>query len=105
MAVEWYVRGESDLDGVNLLVGVEVRQEDDVDEMMNSTRRLTQTLLAKHGGNHVLLVLEAQGWVDEHYPGRSFFIETDEDGKGTQVFDPRGWLKRRCDCPCRVNKR
>ncbi len=35
------------------------------------------------------------------YPDRAYFIETEKDQRGVQVYDPRDFVKHRCECAIR----
>lgn len=89
-AREAYARGWVQRGDVECSVGVEIREGDDVDDMTRWVKRFAWTALALHGGNHSALVKAVEWRVKYRYPGRAYFVETEEDGKGVQVFQPFG---------------
>jgi len=104
---EMYARGyasESRVEGVEVdieaTVGIQIREDDDVDELTNYARQLAKRGLSWGYGNHVAVVGYIENTLATDYPDRAYFIETEEAGKGVQVFDPRDFVKERCVCPC-----
>lgn len=99
MAVERYARGEAHLRELSIHPGVEYRDGDDVDEMTHAIQAAGRQVLLSWGGNHVEAAEEMREWIEFNYPGRAYFVETEEDGRGVQVYDPRNFVKERCNCP------
>ena len=96
---EMYARGYADRGDVEVTLGIEIR-EDDVEALTIEARSFARRGLNWGGGNHIEVVREIERHLAEFYPDRAYFIETEEDGKGVQVFDPRDFVKERCECPC-----
>jgi hypothetical protein len=98
---ECYARGEFlREDGMGATAGIEVREGDDVEELGFNIRVTCGHALFRWGGNHIEVARHIEEWIKSTHPGRAFFVETDEEGLGVQVFDPRDFVKERCTCAC-----
>lgn len=99
---EYYVRASVDhpwLDYVELTVGVEYTTDDDVEEMTLQIKDLARTAAWAVGeptGFHAAYAEAVKAVVNERYPGRAFFVETDELGRGVQVYQPFGMPRELC---------
>lgn len=98
---ECYARGEFFHDnGVCATAGVEVREGDDVENIGFEIRITCGYAVARWNRRHLEIARQIEEWIKEKHPGRAYFVETDEEGKGVQVFDPRDFVKARCTCAC-----
>lgn len=100
MAVERYARSayEDKELGVECTVAVEFRDGDDVDLLTHNVQDMARDALFFGGGNHKQVCAFAESVIQHYYPDRAYFIETDEDGRGVQVYDPKDFVKERCRC-------
>lgn len=89
-AREAYARGWVQDGDVECSVGIEIREGDDVDELTQYAKLFALEALAAHGGNHTLVVDAIELRIIFRYAGRAYFVETDEEGRGVQVFQPFG---------------
>lgn len=89
---EMYARGYATLKDMECTVGIEIRTGDDVDQATVDARDYAHRALCFGGGNHLGICLFVEVCIKEHYPepDRAYFIETEEDGRGVQVFQPFG---------------
>jgi hypothetical protein len=97
---EAYARGYAQLGDAECSVGIEIREGDPVEEMTVEARLYAARGLSWAAGNHDAVVRYIECTLAEAYPGRAYFVETEEAGRGVQVYDPRDFVKTRCDCPC-----
>lgn len=95
---EAYARGEAIIDGVSCHPGIEYRDGDDVATIRDDAQWFAKRALLCCGSNHEALVDYVEKRIKTIYPGRAYFIETEENGKGVQVFDPGDFVKERCRC-------
>jgi hypothetical protein len=95
---EMYARGYHDAGDVEATVGIEVRPGDDVEQATIDAKDYAARGLGFGGSNHDAVVRFIEVCVKEHYPDRAYFIETEEAGRGVQVYDPRNFVKERCAC-------
>lgn len=89
---EQYVVGESERNGVSVTVGIyyKVPVVENIEEMTHMAQRFGWAALMVTGGNHKQVVDLVQKYVETKYPGRPFYVETDEKGCGVQVYQPYG---------------
>ena len=81
--------------------GIEIREGDDVEELTHWLQATASRALQRWGGNHLETVRQVEEAVLETYPGRAYFIETEEEGRGVQVYQPYG-MPRTVNPPTRV---
>lgn len=98
MAIERYARGEAKVDDISCHPGVEYRDGDDVDEMTHHIQAAALFFIHIWHGNHVELATSMRRWIERNYPDRAYFVETEEEGRGVQVYDPKDFVKERCPC-------
>ncbi len=93
-AREVYVRLTDTQDGFDITPGIEGRPGDNVTLMLNVLRRL-----AKWGHtrapDHEAVVELIEGFIKIAWPSRAYFIETETDGGGVQVYQPWGMPRER----------
>lgn len=89
-AREAYARGYVKQSGVECTVGIEIADGDDVEMMTIDAKVLGEFALLNFGGNHMRVTDYVEHGIRANYPGRAYFIETEEDGKGVQVYQPMG---------------
>jgi hypothetical protein len=89
---EQYATGLAERGGVSVTVGIyyEVPETEDIEELTYTAQRFGQHALDVYGGNHVDVVEEVSSLVEAEYSGRPFYVETDEKGRGVQVYQPYG---------------
>lgn len=87
-AREAYARATVSLRGVECSPGVEIRPGDDVDEMTHDIQFIATEALREFGGNHMELEACVEACITDLWPGRAYFVETEEEGRGVQVFSP-----------------
>ncbi len=95
---EAYFRAAAELYDMEATVGLEMREGDDADETTAVLKMVCGAALTFFRKDHVLVAADIEQWVLHNYPGRAYFIETEDDGKGVQVYDPRDFVKTRCVC-------
>lgn len=106
MALERYARAAwvDSQTGIELHPGVEYRAGDDVEQMTVDLQFMAQRAFWATGANHVALADRVCQAIKYKWPDRAFFIETEENGRGVQVYDPKDFVKERCNCPCTRRK-
>ncbi len=97
---EAYARGYADSEvlGVEVTVGIALRPGDDIASLSRHARFFAICGLGAGEGDHMKVVARVEELLEMKYPGRSYFVETEEDGKGVQIYDPRDFVKERCLC-------
>lgn len=90
---EAYARGYAVDGDFEVTAGLELR-DDDPEGLSWYVRCLCE--LATRKGDHRGAAEYLEGVFFLDYPDRAFFIETERDGFGVQVYDPRGFVKERC---------
>lgn len=78
--------------------GIEVREGDDIADITRRLKLTTGIVLWGHAPDHAAVVKTLEKWFRRAFPGRAYFIETEQDGCGVQVYDPRDFVKERCAC-------
>jgi hypothetical protein len=91
-AREAYARGAgyNEAAGTECHPGLEIREGDDVDLLTHWLQAHANRAVDRWGGNHLEVVRQVEEAILEAYPGRAYFIETEEDGRGVQVYQPFG---------------
>ncbi len=87
---ERYARASVSMSGMECTPGLELRKGDDATEVMGFVHATAFVALAEGYPFHTQVCDSVERLFTEHYPGRAFFIETEEDGKGVQVYQPFG---------------
>lgn len=92
MKREQYATGLAVSGNVGVTVGIsyEDATASDVAALADTAQRFGRVALASWGSQHTEIVATVQALVDRYYPNRPFYVETDEDGRGVQVFQPYG---------------
>jgi hypothetical protein len=100
---EQYAVGEAERAGVSATVGIyyETPIVDDVDALTHYAQNLARFALVAHGGNHVAISELVQLSLSMDYPNRPFYVETDEKGRGVQVYQPYGMPQDGTSSPLR----
>lgn len=90
--IEKYAVGWAEMDGIACDSGVEIREGDDVEEMSHNIRSANRAALYTCGGNHMEIERFFEDYVASRWRGqdRAFYVQTEEDGKGVQVYQPYG---------------
>ncbi len=78
--------------------GLEIRPGDDIDRLTLDIKLIALAAMANQKNDHERIVMEVEAAIKSRWPDRAYFIETEEDGKGVQVYDPRDFVKARCEC-------
>jgi hypothetical protein len=68
----------------------QVPMVEDVEELTHTAQTFAQVGLNLHGGNHMGVVNYVQRRMDDGFTGRPFYVETREEGRGVQVYQPYG---------------
>ena len=99
---EWYARGMAkSKSGMELHPGVQIKfPEDDVTAMLKQVKGIAVLALAVCPDDHEAAVRYAEKIIQRNWPDRAYFIETDRDDMGVQVYNPKGFVKTKCTCPC-----
>ncbi len=91
---EIYARATYSHNGVECSPGVEIREGDDIDEMTHELQSNVTYALKAWSGSRGIDHNKVINWVEtaikDRWPGRAYFIETEEEGRGVQVFSPYG---------------
>lgn len=96
---ERYVRCHQSCNDEEVTIGLSYELGDDVLWLMHQLDLLVMATLSYAGGfpdMHERAVSYAEEVLDREYPGRPFFIETEHEGGGLQVYQP--WGMPRGDC-------
>lgn len=103
MTREAYVKYTWTIKGLEVIVGLEWRRADNPRALHADLKRLIADELSHTSARSAeTLSFVVEHTVLHHFPDRAYFVEVrDEDDIEVQVYDPRGFLKTRCDCPCR----
>lgn len=89
MEREAYARATVEFHGLECSPGVELRDGDDVERMINQVRMCAREALWRHK-THEAVVGEVERFIKVVWPGRAYFIETERNGMGVQIFQPYG---------------
>jgi hypothetical protein len=81
---------------IEVTIGIEYTDDDDIDEMTINAKAVAAAALWRHGGNHGEIAKYAQDIIPEQFPGRAFYAETREHGRGVQVYQPFGMPRELC---------
>lgn len=98
---ELYVRAEGTHGKFSVVPGVQFfphEPEDDVMVMYKHLKWAAGVIAWGHAPNHIAAYKAMEKWILKKYPGRAYFVETDQEGVGVQVYDPRDFVKERCAC-------
>jgi len=88
---EAYARGYACDDQDEITIGIEFREdEDDAHNMPYLARTWANEALSYCGFSFLEAVKFLEKKVQQVYPDRAYFIETERDGEGVQVFQPYG---------------
>lgn len=98
MVRECYVRTESHHGDFGCYPGVEYRDQDDLGAMIKHLKWAAGVVLWGHAPDHKAVAKAMEKWIKKKYPGRAYFIETEKDNGGVQVYDPLDFVKERCVC-------
>lgn len=92
--------------GLEVIVGLEwKRHEESTHEIRKAVRTVIGDLMTKcQDTDPESLVYAVSNALQKHWPYRAYFIEVGDEDEWVQVFDPKDFVKERCDCPCRVNE-
>ena len=85
---EAYARGYAERGGFECSVGIEWRDGDDIDGLSRIAHEIAD--YSAEWGRHDLATTSAEDKITAHWPGRAYFIETERDGQGVQVYQPFG---------------
>ena len=88
-AREYYARATVGSD-VECSIGLEVRSGDDVEQLTWDLKAIATAALTIHGGHHQDVAAYVELKLLRNWKGRAYFIETEEDGRGVQVYQPFG---------------
>lgn len=90
---EQYAVGEVEHpNGLSVTVGIfyDTPVTEDIEELTYTAQGFARTALDVWGDNHVGVSESVQDVMDREYPGRPFYVETRESGRGVQVYQPHG---------------
>ncbi len=87
---ERYARAYYVEDDFEVTVGVEVRPGDDIEVLGSWAKDLAYLAVESHWKHHGKVSSYIEGSIARAYPDRAFFVETERDGLGVQVFQPYG---------------
>lgn len=85
---EAYARGHATDGSYECTVGIEIRPEDITPEIFMFARRLAR--LGLNEAMHSMSVAVIEREITSTHPTRAYFIETEQDGVGIQVYQPYG---------------
>ncbi len=86
---ESYARVTSAYQGTDCTIGLETRDGDDLHTLLGALEVLAENSLRACGG-HEGVVAYIEVALFNNYAGRAYFVETEEDGCGLQVYQPWG---------------
>ena len=103
MAIEQYARTTAlFVDDVNRQMectpGLEYRDEDDIELLTSEIGDAALEALCDGQPDHKHVSGFVVGWILSNYPDRAYFVETEINGRGVQVYDPKNFVKERCPC-------
>lgn len=89
---EVYARAWATMPGIELTIGVALHNETpaQIREMTTQLWEIAHNALSQQLDVYTAAVAYAEKRVLEFWPGRPYFIESEEDGQGVQVFQPWG---------------
>lgn len=86
---EAYVRAWTQLDGLEVHVGVEFRDGDDLHEMSDLCMDF-MGLAFEGNSEDEDVVREVETMLQHEWPDRAYFLETERAGRGLQIYQPWG---------------
>ncbi len=92
--IERYVRASANCFGTEVHAGLELRHDDNFDQLAAWLQGVAKTSLMYGRDNHVTICRHAEAAITIAYPGRAFFIESEIDGKGQQIYQPMGMPRK-----------
>jgi hypothetical protein len=95
---EIYARGMASFGDMEVHPGLELREGDDVDHLTNWLQRQAAFAAARWEDNHLEICRQVEERILEVYPGRAYFIETEKEGRGVQVYQPFGMPREEKSC-------
>lgn len=102
VAIEQYVRVSEQYYGshwpMECNVGLEYKTGEDLKLLADEVGEVARESLVYGGDNHHLVSGFVIGWILSNYPDRAYFVETEKEGRGVQVYDPMDFVKERCPC-------
>ena len=87
-AREAYARGCAEVGGFEVSVGLEWRADDDIAGLSELVKMVATD--AAQLDDHALANEAAELRILTYWPSRAYFIETERDGAGVQVYQPFG---------------
>lgn len=100
---ESYARYSWRIIGMEISVGLQWNKGESVRalwRLMRDTIALSLSRTRSVEADDMTLAVEEA--LRRDFPDRAYFIEvSDGDEQWTQVYDPRDFVKERCDCPCK----
>lgn len=97
---ECYIRAEGNHGNFSVVPGVQFflnESEEQINKMGQHLKWAAGVVAWGHAPNHMAAFKAMEKWILAKYPGRAYFVETD-NGWGVQVYDPRDFVKERCAC-------
>lgn len=97
---ECYVRAEGIHGNFSVVPGVqffETESDEQVQKMAEHLKWAAGVVAWGHDPNYCAAFRAMEKWILAKYPGRAYFVEVD-NGTGVQVYDPRDFVKERCEC-------
>lgn len=89
---EQYIRAWVQLDGLEVHVGVEYKDGDDVAEMADLCMDF-MGIAFEASSEDEDVVMQVEQMLQHEWPDRAYFLETERAGRGVQVFQPYGLPK------------
>lgn len=74
--------------------GVEIRDGDDLNRLTHFIQGAARTALFVCPENHEEVSRFVEDYIRTAYPGRAYFIETEKEGRGVQIYQPYGMPRK-----------
>lgn len=89
-AREAYARASYTQDGFEVHPGVELLDGDDVERMTVLLQDIASAALRTQGPHRLHVAQHVETRIRREWPDRAYYVETEADGRGVQVYQPFG---------------
>lgn len=98
-----YARCSIESNGAEYIAGVELRDDDNYVQFSRKLRGVMHSALYSESPVvHLSAAHAVEFALKSAFPERAYFIEVGNDDDWVQVYDPRGFVKERCECRCQT---
>ncbi len=89
-AREAYIRCTASLGHMECSPGLEMRPGDRITDIARELKVIALTALDNQRNDHERIFMEVEAAMHHRWPDRVYFVETEMDGMGVQVYQPWG---------------